>query len=73
MDHTVNIKHLHCGQHYNTIGALSLLLFSQKVLLGALSLLLSVPKVVGFGLIARINVIGSGWAAKYLNFFFLSL
>jgi hypothetical protein len=43
------------------MGALSLLFFSQKVVLGGVGFFLfSVPKNVGFGLVARPNIIRSG-------------
>jgi len=47
VDHTVDIEFLHCGRHYNVMEALPLLFFSQKVLLGVLSFLFVMPKVVG--------------------------
>jgi hypothetical protein len=34
VDHTVDIKCLHCGRHCSTWGALSFMFINQKVLLG---------------------------------------
>jgi hypothetical protein len=74
VDHTVDIKCLYHGPHCSVIGALSLLFFSQKVLLGALYFVVSVPKASRSALAARPDAIKSGSQPDPDMFsFFLSL
>jgi hypothetical protein len=58
MDNTIAINCFHCGQHYRTMGGVSLLcLFYQKLRLGALP---SLPKAIESNLAAGPNAIKSG-------------
>ena len=58
MDNTIVIDCFHCGQHYRTMGGVSLLcLFYQELRLGALPYL---PKAIGSNLAAGPNAIKSG-------------
>lgn len=64
MDYIVDIKCLYTRRHCSIMKALCLLFFSKKLLLGALSLLFSVPKTIESGLAPRPNAIRSAYQAR---------